>query len=154
MSNKLFFGGRYNFNRLHSKTVKILSKCFKCCLFNIYDVGIKWIFQLRVGLSPLKSHKCAHNFDDTPSDLCNCRLNTAETTCHFFLYCPYFVNPRRVLFATVNPILLKYETRFLEDNSLLKLLLYGGEKFGLEDNQNILKATIKFIRNSSRFSHM
>ena len=26
-------------------------------IFNIYDSGIKWIFQLRVGLSPLKSHK-------------------------------------------------------------------------------------------------
>ena len=54
-------------------------------LFNIYDIGIKWIFQLRVGLSPLRSHKCAHNFEDTPSELCNCMLNTAETTCHFFL---------------------------------------------------------------------
>ena len=126
----------------------------KKSLFNIYDVGIKWIFQLRVGLSPLRSHKCAHKFVDTPSELCNCMLNTAETTCHFLFHCHHFVNPRKALYATVNPILLKYETRFLEDNSLLKLLLYGGEKFGLEDNQNILKATIKFIRNSCRFSQM
>ena len=43
---------------------------------------------------------------------------------------------------------------FLEDNILLQLLLYGDEKFKLEDNQIILKATIKFIRDSSRFSHM
>ena len=31
----------------------------KKSLFNIYDNGIKWIFQLRVGLSPLRSHKKA-----------------------------------------------------------------------------------------------
>ena len=68
--------------------------------------------------------------------------------------CPNFVNPRKVLFATINPILLKYTTRFLEDNSLLQLLLYGDEKFKLEDNQNILKATIEFIRDSARFSQM
>ena len=107
-----------------------------------------------MGLSPLRSHKCAHKFNDTPNELCSCRLNTAETTSHFLLYCPNFFNLRKALYATVNPILLKYETRFLEDNSLLRLLLYGDHKFKLEDNQSILKATIKFIRNSSRFSHM
>ena len=105
-------------------------------------------------LSPLRSYKRAHKFEDTPSAICNCRLKTAETTCHFLINCPIFVNPRKVLFATINPILLKYTTRFLEDNSFLKLLLYGDEKFKLEDNQNILKATIKFIRDSSRFSQM
>ena len=56
--------------------------------------------------------------------------------------------------ATINPIQLKYTTRFVEDNSLVKLLLYGDEKFKLEDNQNILKATIEFIRDSARFSQM
>ena len=33
----------------------------------------------------------------------------------------------------------------LEDKSLLQLLLYGDEKFKLEDNQNILKVTIKLL---------
>ena len=126
----------------------------KKSLFNIYDVGTKWIFQLRVGLSPLRSHKRAHKFEDTPSAICNCRLKTAETTCYFLINCPNFVNPWKVLFATINPILLKNKTRFLEENSLLQLDLYGDEKFQLEDNQNILKATIKFIRDSSRFSQL
>ena len=66
----------------------------KKSLFNIYDVGIKWIFQLRVGLSPLRSHKRAHNFVDIPNELCNCSPNTAETSCHFLLNCTNFVNPR------------------------------------------------------------
>ena len=110
--------------------------------------------QLSVGLSPLRSHKSAHKFDDTPSEICNCTLKTVKTTWLFLLNCPNFVNPRKVLFDTVNPILLKYERRFLEDKSFLRLLLNGDEKFELEDNQNILKATIKFIRNSSRCPHM
>ena len=124
----------------------------KKSLFNIYDTGIKWIFQLRVGLSPLKSHKSAHGFINTPSMTCNCTLNTAETTSHFLLHCQYFVNHRRVLFSILNPILFKYNMVFLEDDSLVNLLLYGDKKFQLVDNQVILKATIDYIRNSSRFS--
>ena len=107
-----------------------------------------------MGLSPLRSHKRAHKIEDTPSAICNCRLKADETNCHFLINCPNFVNPRKVLFATINPILLKYTTRFVEDNRLVKLLVYGDEKVELKDNQNILKATIKFIRDSSRFSQM
>ena len=41
----------------------------KRSIFNIHNPnGIRWIFQLRVGLSPLKSHKKRHNFQDTPVD--------------------------------------------------------------------------------------
>ena len=38
-------------------------------IFDIHDpLGVKWLFQLRVGLSPLYEHKKNHNFIDTPSD--------------------------------------------------------------------------------------
>ena len=76
----------------------------KKTLYNIHDDGIKWIFQLRVGLSPLKSHKKSHHFLDTPYDTCNCSRR-AETTCHFLLYCPNFTIHRKILFGIVNPIL-------------------------------------------------
>jgi hypothetical protein len=60
----------------------------KKSLFNIHNPnGIRWIFQLRVGLSPLKRHKKLHNFQDTADDLCTCLLN-AETTQHVLLKCP------------------------------------------------------------------
>ena len=40
-------------------------------IFGIHDPkGLRYIFQLRVSLSPLRSHKFRHNFDDTPSDIC------------------------------------------------------------------------------------
>ena len=58
----------------------------KKSLFNIHDNGIKWIFQLRVGLSPLKSHKKAHHFLDTPDETCCCFQNIAETSCHYLLH--------------------------------------------------------------------
>ena len=106
--------------------------------------------ELRVGLSPLKSHKKRHHFLDTPYDTCSCSLSVAETTCHFLLHCPNFIVHRNVLFNVVNPILRS--TPFLADEELVHLLLYGNEKFKFEDNQNILIATIEFIRNTSRFS--
>jgi len=124
----------------------------KKTLFNIYDCnGIKWIFQLRVGLSPLKSHKKSHNFLDTPNDTCECS-HQAETSQHYLLHCPLFVEQRNNLFQTVNPILLENNMRFLDDKHMVHLLLYGHEKVKFLSNQIILKATINFIRNTSRFS--
>ena len=123
-------------------------------LFNIHDpIGIKSIFQLRVGLSPLKSHKRSHNFQDTPVDTCNCKLN-AETTEHFIFHCPFYTEQRRILLQILNPILFANDLRFLDDKGLLHLLLYGDVKFDYQTNQTILKATINFIKNSSRFSQI
>ena len=128
----------------------------KKAYFYIHDNSIKWIFQLRVGLSPLKSHKKGHNFSGYEKDLsdtCSCLMGL-ETTCHFLLYCPNFINHRKTLYGTVNPILRVYNSPFIDDECLIRLLLYGDTKFKLEDNQNILKATIIYIRNTSRFSQM
>ena len=50
-------------------------------IFGISDsMGFKFIFQLRLGLSPLKFHKKKHNFLDTPEDLCDCRSASEDTT--------------------------------------------------------------------------
>ena len=126
----------------------------KKSLFNIHDSGIKWIFQLRVGLSPLKSHKKAHHFLDTPDETCCCFQNIAETSCHYLLHCPNFTNHRNELFLTLTPILQHNNIHFIDDNNLVHLLLYGNERFKLEENQSILQATINFIRNTYRFSQL
>ena len=56
-------------------------------VFNIHDPeGTKRLFQLRVGLSPLRYHKKRHNFKDSPSDTCICGMSV-ETTEHFLIYC-------------------------------------------------------------------
>ena len=44
----------------------------KKSIFGIHDPsGLRNLFQLRVGLSPLRYHKKCHNFIDTPSDKCS-----------------------------------------------------------------------------------
>ena len=79
-------------------------------------------------------------------------MGIAETTSHFLLHCPNFTIHRRTLFGTVNPILRAHNIPFLVDDLFEHLLLYGDGALDYEENQNILKATIKFIRNTSRFS--
>ena len=112
--------------------------------------GIGWIFQIRVGLSPLKSHKMRHNFQDTPDDKCICK--SEETTQHFLLKCHIYNEHRLDLFQTLNPILLANGLYHLNDSAMVHLLLYGDEKLKVDTNKAILKATITFIEKTLRFS--
>ena len=113
-----------------------------------------------MGLSPLKSHKKAHKFQDTPDDTCCCSQQAGsrdipETSGHFLLHCPNFTNHRNDLFNILNPILQANDVRhFIDDDKFVHLLLYGNEKFKLDVNQSILKATINFIKNTGRFSQV
>ena len=53
--------------------------------FGIHDaLGLRYLFQLRVNLSPLRSHKRLHNFPDTPSESCECNLGIEDIR-HFYL---------------------------------------------------------------------
>ena len=99
---------------IFKKNILKIYRPAKKSLFNIHDPNcIKWIFQLRVGLSPLKSHKKNHRFQDTPDDTCQCTEN-AETSHHFLLHCPTFIEHRRKLFETLNPIMLENNLRVLD----------------------------------------
>ena len=71
-------------------------------IFNPF--GISSIIQLRVGLSPLKSHKKRHNFLDTPDERCICNTDN-ENTEHFLLKCPLYRMQRENLITTVMPSL-------------------------------------------------
>ena len=74
-------------------------------IFSIHNPKFtRIIFQLRVGLSPLKHHKRTHNFLDTPSDTCSC-LSGVEDTHHFFLVCSIFSTQRQFLDDKVEEIL-------------------------------------------------
>ena len=89
------------------------------------------------------------------SSPCTCQCTEdAETSDHFLLHCPNFIEHRRKLFETLNPILLVNNLRDLDDKNLVLLLLYGNKKFKFHENQSILKATINFIRKTSRFSQI
>ena len=118
--------------------------------FGISDsMGIKFIFQLRLGLSPLKFHKKKHNFLDTPDDLCDCR-SASEDIAHFLLTCDIHNAARLSLRIAVLDILLPKKLQCLISN--VDLYLYGHSSLSLIENRNILKSTIKFIKESNRFS--
>ena len=122
-------------------------------IFNIHkSPGISYIYQLRVGLSPLKAHKLAHHFTDTPVSICSCNSGT-EDNIHFLLKCPHFNILRQKLLDTILPIISKlYDVVSLDEFQLVKILLYGDKGLNFNDNQRILNATIYFILNSKRFT--
>ena len=70
------------------KHLQTLFRPPKKYFFDIHDPhGVKYIFQLRVGLSPLRAHKFQHNFVDTTTSSCICGIDV-ENTSHFLFKCP------------------------------------------------------------------
>ena len=140
-----------NISIFKSSILKII-RPIKKKTFNVHDSNrLKWIFQLRVGLSPLKHHKKRHNFSDTPNDACLCS-NVPESTDHFLLKCPLQANARIILLNTIRTILMPYDMVLPNPNKLIELLLYGDSSISDSDNNAILNATLDFISNSNRFT--
>ena len=118
--------------------------------FQIFDpVGLRFLFQLRVSLSPLRGHKWSHSFIDTPSGICHCNQGVEDTN-HFLFSCPSYVTQRAALMSSVNEILHKVRLNHLETQS--KLYLYGDSSMNNFDNKNIIFSTIKYIKETQRFS--
>ena len=118
-------------------------------IFGVHDPqGIKWLFQLRLGLSPLRHHKKRHNFLDTPTDICMCKTGV-ESTEHFLLKCPFYNLKRIVLAENVIPLLTSNNLAFLQND--VNLYLYGHKDLADNDNKTIILQTINFIKSSNRF---
>jgi len=119
-------------------------------IFGIHDpVGIHYLFQLRVGLSPLKNHKKRYNFADTPCDKCHCNIGIEDTN-HFLFQCPSYVTQRATLAASVILILLRNNLNHLGNQE--RLYLYGHDTLNDNDNKIILLSTIKYIKDTERFT--
>ena len=113
-------------------------------IFGVHDpVGLRYLFQLRVRLSPWRSHKSHHYFIDAPSDICQCNQGVEDTS-HFLFFCPLYISQRTTLKTSVNEILLQYNFTHLENQ--LQLYLYG--HIG---NRKILISTVKYIKDTRRF---
>ena len=118
-------------------------------IYNIHDpMGLRYIYQLRVGLSPLKYHKKSHNFSDTPTDICDCRHGVEDIN-HFLFSCQLYGPQRASLAACVIPILQKFNKIHLSND--FRVYLYGDILISNSDNKKIIEATIKFIKESNRF---
>ena len=123
-------------------------------VYAIHDpAGLHYLFQLRLGLSPLRSHKVSYSFADTPSDICLCKLDTEDTR-HFLFSCPFYTTKRAVMISSVNKILLKNNLNYPPNipANELNLYLYGLPTISSADNSSILMATINFIKSTNRFS--
>ena len=82
-------------------------------VFKIHDpVGLRYLFQLRLSLSPLKAHKWRYNFSDTPSGICHCS-HGIEDTSHFLFSCASHAIQRAALVTVVNEILHKFSLTHL-----------------------------------------
>ena len=108
-------------------------------VFKIHDFqGLSWLYQLRVGLSPLKNHKKNHNFLDSVNDVCLCSQGS-ETTIHFLLRCPLYTTFRDTLLFNLNPILNRYDLMDLPLERKVHIFLYGHYKMNDDDNSSVLK---------------
>ena len=87
-------------NAFKNQLIKLIRPNAKS-IFKLHDtLGIKLLYQLRVGLSSLKCHKKNHNFVDTPDDWCDC-MSAPEDTRHFLLKCTIFSVQRVQLISSV-----------------------------------------------------
>ena len=132
-----------------SKTLKMV-RFSKKSIFDIHNTKcIKRLYQLRVGLSPLRHHKMRKGFRDTPTDICHC-LRSPETTEHYLIHCDLYTEPRINLFHVITPILESHGLN-LHGDLLINLLLYGNNTLSYDENKAILTATLTFILKSTHF---
>ena len=122
----------------------------KKSIFGIHDpIGLRYLFQLRVELSPLRSHKKRHNFLDTPSNICLCNRGIEDTN-HFLFSCPLYPTQRATLAASIIGILQKYNLNNLGNQT--HVYLYGHRTINFADNRTILLSTLKYLKETQRFS--
>ena len=72
-----------------------------------------------------------------------------KDTAHFVLLCPLFANQRTHLTNAVEEIIGR--TNFVIQNHV-NLYLYGHHSLNFADNQKILYATLKYIKETARFA--
>ena len=132
------------------KHLNVLFRPYRKSIFGIHDpTGIRYLFQLRVKMSPLRSHKYQHNFEDTPTEMCSCGQGI-ENTNHFLFTCSFFALERITLIDSVSHLLPQNDLEIKTNEC--NLYLYGHPRLNQVENKSIIQATICFIKESGRFS--
>ena len=85
---------------------------------------------------------------DTINPLCSSDI---ETTLHFLLYRPNFMECRNTCLSNISEINSDLITR--NDLALIETLLFVNNSFSQYDNSRILDATMAFIFTSKRFDY-
>ena len=117
-------------------------------IFNFHNPkGIKLITRLKLCLSHLREHKFRHNFQDTLSSICSCR-DDIETTIHYLLHCPNYLNERRTLLDNLQSIGKNIHNKNVSQIS--EMLLFSVSSNNNASNTCILNATIQGILATKR----
>ena len=118
------------------KNIKTFFRPKSKSIFGIQDpVGLRYLFQLRVSLSPLRSHRShrqSHNFIDIPSEICQCN-HVMENTNHFLFSCPSYVIYRATIVSSVINILERNNLNPLANQ--VELYLYGHRSINFIENK-------------------
>ena len=105
--------------------------------------GIKLLTRFRVGLSHLREDKFfKHSFQDTLNPLCNCGEDI-ETTSHYLLHCPDYLQERMTLLNTVSCIVPNIFD--FNNDQLTEIVLY------CIYDASILDTTINYLIETKRF---
>ena len=111
-------------------------------------MAIKLIIRLCLSLSHLREHKFKHSFQDTLNPLCNCGMDVESST-HFLLQCPSYINERCTLMSNLNRINPQISQTSLQ--LLTNTLLFGNSSCSEKTNTHIFNATIDYILSTKRF---
>ena len=114
-----------------------------------HPFGLKLLTRLRLGSSHLSKHRFKHNFKNCINPLCTCSLEI-ETTKHFFLHCHYYSVFHITFLNDLNNISPQFA--LFHEGVSVKTLLYGNPMFDENDSQKILETSIRYTRDSKRFS--
>ena len=114
----------------NSKTFLLLKKVFfkfirpsSNSIFNCHSLnGIDLITRLRLVLSHLCGYKFRCNFQDTFNPICSCG-DDIETTWHYLLHCPNYLDERRTLLGNLQCIGENIYDK--NDSQISELLLFG-----------------------------
>ena len=97
-------------------------------------------------MSDLREHKFKQSFQDS-INLRNCGYEV-ESTVHFLLHCPLFLNERNTLFSTLRNLDSKLSEN--TDSLMRNILLVGKESLNTNQNRATLNATMEFTLSTKR----
>ena len=110
-------------------------------------MGIKLVTRL-LCLSHFREQKFKHSFQDKLNPLCNCGMDVESST-HFLLQCPSYINKRCTLMSILNRINSQIFQTSLK--LLTNTLLFGNSSYSDKTSTHILNATIDYIQLTKRF---
>ena len=106
------------FNILKDHILSLIRPTPKSIFGVHHPLGFRYLFQLRVNASPLRSHKIHHNFFDTPSDICHCNQGIEDVS-HFLISCPSFATQRVTLAISEIEILQRNNLNHLSNQNFI-----------------------------------